>query len=198
LFFFRRRTLKKQQEARHEELRAREAARLASSNNRLQGKGGFSNGVTEVPTRVFKGNLPGQYSNDPVKKPQGGEYHPAFRQQYQQQYQSVPQQQVQSPYQVSPPRSAHGAHELEYNSTNSHHGSPHSSHMELLDTSNCSYEQPPLPLTAAQELAAARLRSNISPMGAEDMGGNSLNYSASVVSHAGFELQGASRMNGGH
>jgi hypothetical protein len=177
MFFLRRGRQKKEQEVRNEELRAKEAARLNVANDGLQSKSGFSGGIAEVPdSQTNWGAPPLGYA----KSPEVAEYKGVPQsQQYQQPLPpsagySVPPPQPQrhhQPYQ-SPPTHMH---EMEHNPApqqQPHSVSPQATHSELSSDYN-TYQSTLPPPSAAQELAAARMRSNVSPMpgtGAESLG----------------------------
>lgn len=148
---------------------------MNAANDGRHGKDGFSGRFAEVPNnQVVVGGAAALPAKSPVVEYRGvpQTQQPPLEQQVAQPYQTyqpIPNAhelgynpQAQQQYQPSPPQ-IHA--ELGYNpqqqQQQQYHVSPQPSHSELSD--NNSYKSTPT-LSAAQELANARMRSNVSPM----------------------------------
>jgi hypothetical protein len=170
---------------RNEGLRAKEAANLAAAHDGRRG-------MAEAPNNEQKHAPPQYYNNDAVKyppQPEGTPYPP----------------QSQVPYTVAPVQHQQ-SHDLRYDpnvipsrnpSLQQHEVSPQPSHSEL---SGYPGNPPPPPMaqqyhqsppSAASELAAARMRTNISPLNGNELDGNG------AMRASGFELPGNERAGHG-
>jgi hypothetical protein len=206
LFILRRQRQDNENEKRKDELRARQAATINATNNGLRDRDGMSTGAAERYTQA-------SFKKDPAL-PQDAPYNPAadtslvkqntkvdihgIEQQAYYQYPpplgmaynpnpAVPAPQYQQP---SPPLPTTYNPNLNPNSQAQsqqyQHSPPQPSHSALSDYNNSvqSHHNYPSP-SPAQELASARLRTNVSPMNGSELEGGGLSQSLSVVSGYG-------------